>query len=155
VHNPAYQKVQRELAKASHRGDTQRRGRYDESGAAYLPGMHVILATAGCVTCVTPMTPCSVSPDRRLKLRRSSAAWSVSTDELKLELNQEKTLITHARHPAGEVPRLRGHHPALRPLLDQWPSLGQWSHGLKVPRVVIKAKCPGTCFTASPCGAES
>ena len=49
-------------------------------------------------------------------------------DELKLELNPDKTLITHARTRRGEVPRLRDHRPARRhqDLPDQqgqpWPA---------------------------------
>ena len=36
-------------------------------------------------------------------------------DELKLELSQDKTLITHARTQAARVPRLRDHRAAQRP----------------------------------------
>ena len=35
-------------------------------------------------------------------------------DELKLELSQDKTLITHARTRRGPIPRLRDHRPAQR-----------------------------------------
>ena len=35
-------------------------------------------------------------------------------ETLGLELNQAKTLITHARTQRGAVPRLRDHRPALR-----------------------------------------
>ena len=33
-------------------------------------------------------------------------------DDLKLELSEDKTLITHARTQRGEIPRLRDHRPA-------------------------------------------
>ena len=46
-------------------------------------------------------------------------------DELKLELSPDKTLITHAPHPGGTVPRLRDHRPARRPQDHQRPPRGQ------------------------------
>ena len=47
-------------------------------------------------------SPCSGSPDRKPKPRRSSNAWrQFLRDELRLELSEEKTLITHARTGAA------------------------------------------------------
>ena len=65
-------------------------------------------------------------------------------DDLKLELSQDKTLITHARTRRGEVPRLRDHRPARpRPtsVTDGATAIGQ-RHGraCACPRSVIKAK---------------
>ena len=46
-------------------------------------------------------------------------------ETLGLELNQDKTLITHARTQRGAVPRLRHHRPALRHEDHQRPQVGQ------------------------------
>ena len=42
-------------------------------------------------------------------------------ETLGLELNQQKTLITHARSQRGAVPRLRHHRPAQRHQTHQRP----------------------------------
>ena len=74
-HNPEYQKVQRALARARHRRRSCRGAGRCASSCAISPAwIRTILATGGCVTCDTPMTPCSGSPDRRKKPRRSSVA---------------------------------------------------------------------------------
>ena len=70
-------------------------------------GSRTIPATGGCGTCGTPTITCSGSPDPRPKPRRSNSAWrQFLRDELKLELSPDKTLITHARTGAAQVPRL-------------------------------------------------
>jgi retron-type reverse transcriptase len=71
-HNPEYARVQRALARARRRGDHARCGRCKSSCGASPAWIPTILATGGCVTCDTPMTSCSGSPDRRKKPRRSS-----------------------------------------------------------------------------------
>src|SRR5207245_9275021 len=62
-------------------------------------------------------------------------------DELKLELNQEKTLITHAR---SQRARFLGYEIATQHT-DRFLTNGRRSAngviGLKVPKAVIKAKC--------------
>ena len=62
-------------------------------------------------------------------------------DELKLELNQEKTLITHARSPRA---RFLGYEITTQHT-DRFLTNGRRSAngviGLKVPTVVINAKC--------------
>ena len=46
-------------------------------------------------------------------------------DELKLELSETKTLITHASTQCGAVPRLRDHGAARQSEADRWPTVGQ------------------------------
>ena len=63
----------------------------------------------------TPTITSSGSPDPKPKPSRSGSAWQqFLRDDLKLELNQDKTLITHARTSAAQLPRLRDHRPARR-----------------------------------------
>jgi Reverse transcriptase (RNA-dependent DNA polymerase) len=73
MHNPAYQRCNVNSPKLDSVAIPHRCGHCDKSCAACQPRIHAILATAGCVTCVMPMTPYSVSPDQRRKPRRSSA----------------------------------------------------------------------------------
>lgn len=49
-------------------------------------------------------------------------------DGLKLELSQDKTLITHGRSRRGEVPRIRDHCPAQRPQNHRWQTVDQRHH---------------------------
>ena len=59
---------------------------------------------------------CSGSPDPRPKPRRSNSAWRRScVTNSSWNCRQDKTLITHARTGAAQVPRLRDHRPARRP----------------------------------------
>ena len=61
-----------------------------------------IQGSGGSVTCGTATTTSSGSPDPRLKQRKSRSVLArFLRDELKLELSQEKTLITHARTGAA------------------------------------------------------
>ena len=62
-------------------------------------------------------------------------------EDLKLELSETKTLITHACTGSGAVPRLRDHHPARRQQADRWPQVGQRSDPLARADDVIKANC--------------
>ena len=67
-------------------------------------------------------------------------------DDLKLELTQEKTLITHARTRRGEIPRLRDHRSARR------STAVQSTVPIATPRAadVIKAKCAPYLHSANP-----
>src|SRR6266540_3624170 len=97
VHNPAYQRVQRELAKASHRGDTatarslRRKLRslptQDSGDPGYRRLRYVRYADDTLLGFTGPKAEAE-----EIKRRLSQFLQ----DELKLELNQEKTLITHA-----------------------------------------------------------
>ena len=72
------------------------------SCAACPAGIPEIPATGGCATADTPTITSSGSPDRRPKPRRSRpASPQFLRDDLKLELSEEKTLITHARTGAA------------------------------------------------------
>ena len=89
----------------------------------------------------TATTPCSGSPDPRPKPRRSNSAWrQFLRDELKLELSQDKTLITHARTQAA---RFLGYEITVQHN-DRKITGGKRSVNgavsLRVPASVIKAK---------------
>jgi len=98
VHNPAYQKVQRELAKASHRGDTatvrllRRKLRSLPTQDPCDPGYRRLRYVRYADDTLLGFTGPKAEAEE-IKRRLSQFLQ----DELKLELNQEKTLITHAR----------------------------------------------------------
>ena len=141
-HNPAYSKVQGKLAKARRRGDT----------AAVLTLRQQLRSLPG-------RNPCDPGY-RRLRYARyaddtllgytgpKAEAEEVKRrlarflqDELKLELNQDKTLITHARTQRA---RFLGYEITTQHA-DRFLTNGRRSAngviGLKVPKVVVKAKC--------------
>ncbi len=76
-------------------------------------------------------------------------------DDLRLELNQDKTLITHARSGAA---RFLGYEITVQHA-DSKLTKGQRAVNgvvaLRVPLDVIKAKCAPTCSAASPRTAPS
>ena len=89
----------------------------------------------------TPTTPCSGSPDRKPKPRRSKPVWQHSCEtNLKLELSPDKTLITHAR---TEAARFLGYEITVLHN-DRKVTNGRRSANgvvsLRVPTAVIKAK---------------
>ena len=120
-----------------------RPGRCGGGWSACPAPIRTIRATGGCATAATQTIICSGSPDRRPKPRRSNSAWrEFLRDELKLELSQDKTLITHARTRRGPVSRLRDHRSSTT--TRRRPAVTDAVNGqiaLRVPRDVIKAKC--------------
>ena len=74
-------------------------------------------------------------------------------DELKLELSQDKTLITHARSQRGAVPRLRDHRASTTTARSPGGKRSRSTarSGCACPRSVIKAKnAPRTWRAANP-----
>ena len=142
VHNPAYQRVQRELAKASHRGDTatarslRRKLRslptQDSGDPGYRRLRYVRYADDTLLGFTGPKAEAE-----EIKRRLSQFLQ----DELKLELNQEKTLITHAR---SQRARFLGYEITTQHT-DRFLTNGRRSANgvirLTVPKAVIKAKC--------------
>jgi len=142
VHNPAYQKVQRELAKARHRGDTatarslRRKRRSLPTRDACDPGYRRLRYVRYADDTLLGFTGPKAEAE---EIKRRLGQFL--QDELKLELNQEKTLITHARTQRA---RFLGYE-VITQHSDRFLTNGRRSAngvtGLKVPRVVIKAKC--------------
>jgi hypothetical protein len=142
VHNPAYQRVQREPAKASHRGDTatarslRRKLRslptQDPGDPGYRRLRYVRYADDTLLGFTGPKAEAE-----EIKRRLSQFLQ----DELKLELNQEKTLITHAR---SQRARFLGYE-VITQHTDRFLTNGRRSANgvirLTVPKAVIKAKC--------------
>src|SRR5260370_12604138 len=142
MHNPAYQKVQGELAKARRRGDTatvrslRRKLRslptQDPSDPGYRRLRYVRYADDTLLGFTGPKAEAE-------EIKRRLAQFL--QEELKLELNQEKTLITHAR---TERARFLGYEITTQHS-DRFLTKGRRSAngviGLKVPKAVIKAKC--------------
>ena len=142
VHNPAYQKVQGELAKARRRGDTaavrslrqklRSLPTQDPCDPGYRRLRYVRYADDTLLGFAGPKVEAE-------EIKRRLAQFL--QDELKLELNQEKTLITHAR---TERARFLGYEITTQHT-DRFLTRGRRSAngviGLKVPRAVIKAKC--------------
>ena len=126
AHNPEYTRVQRALARARRRGDhaevraLRKQHRSLPSQDPHDPGYRrlrymryaddILLGFTG------PKAEAEEIKHRLAQFLR---------DDLKLELSETKTLITHARTERGEVPRLRDHHPARQPRDRRWPSCGQ------------------------------
>ena len=71
-------------------------------------------------------------------------------DDLKLELNQDKTLVTHARTQAASF---LGYQVTVQHSRDR-PSVNGVVR-LRVPRPVITARCAPTSSAANPRGAPS
>ena len=142
VPNPVYRKVQRELANARHRSDAAmarslRRKRRslparDPCDPDYRRLRYVRYADDTLLGFTGPKAE-AVEIKRRL--------GQFLQDELKLELNQEKTLITHAR---SQRARFLGYEITTQHT-DRFLTNGRRSAngviGLKVPTVVINAKC--------------
>ena len=81
---------------------------------------------AAAIYSATPTITYWGSSDRRPKPRQiKDQLAAFLRDDLALELNADKTLITHARTRRGAVPRLRDHRPALRHEDHQRPPVGQ------------------------------
>ncbi len=100
--NPAYLELQNRWRKPAGAATGPRPGRCVSGWSACPARIRTIRATGGCATCDTQTITCSGSPDRRPRPRRSNSAWrQFLRDELKLELSQDKTLITHARTGAA------------------------------------------------------
>ena len=142
VHNPAYQKVQRELAEARHRGDTatarslRRKLRSLPTRDACDPGYRRLRYVRYADDTLLGFTGPKAEAE---EIKRRLGQFL--QDELKLELNQEKTLITHAR---SQRARFLGYEIATQHT-DRFLTNGRRSAngviGLKVPKAVIKAKC--------------
>ena len=130
------------MTRARKRGDRET-ARELRTQTAHLPsGTRRTPDTGGCATRGTPMTTSWGSSGRKPKPRRSRSSWRGSCGmNLRLELNPDKTLITHARTQRGAVPRLRDHRPALRHASHQRPQAANGTIALRVPPDVIKAKC--------------
>ena len=125
--NPEYNRVQQRA-----RSCPQTRRSCLGAGAAQAaaqppePGIRRILAIGGCVTCryADDILLGFAGPKAEAEeIKRRLAQFL--RDDLKLELSETKTLITHARTERGAVPRLRDHHPARQPDHHRWPSSGQ------------------------------
>jgi hypothetical protein len=101
-----------------------------------------ILAIGGCVTRDTPMTSCSGSPDRKAEAEEiKRRLGQFLRDELKLELSEQKTLITHARTDAARFLgyEITTQHDNRKTTAGRRSVNGQIR--LRVPADVIKAKC--------------
>jgi hypothetical protein len=141
-HSPAYRKVHGELAKAHRRGDTaavrslRRKLRslptLDPYDPVYRRLRYVRYADDTLLGFAGPKAEAE-----EIKRRLSQFLQ----DKLKLELNQEKTLITHARTQRA---RFLGYE-IITQHADRFVTRGRRSAnggiGLKVPQAVIKAKC--------------
>ncbi|MBV9322335.1 MAG: maturase [Chloroflexi bacterium] len=151
MHNPAYLKVQRELAKARHRGDTatvrslrqelRRLPTQNPHDSGYRRLRYVRYADDTLLGFAGPKAEAE-----EIKRRLSQFLQ----DELKLELNQEKTLITHARTQRA---RFLGYEITTQHT-DRFLTNGRRSTngviGLKVPNAVIKAKCARYLWRGKP-----
>jgi hypothetical protein len=89
------------------------------------------------------MTGCLVSVAQRRKLKRSNVTSETRLcDSLKLELSEEKTLITHARTGAA---KFLGYQIVSQHADDKLDRRGQRqvneAIGLRVPKEVIEQKC--------------
>jgi len=141
VHNPAYQKVQGELAKARRRGDTaavrslRRQRRSLPTRDACDPGYRRLRYMRYADDTLLGFTGPKAEAE---EIKRRLGQFL--QDELKLELNQEKTLITHAR---TERARFLGYEITTQHT-DRFLTKGRRSAngviGLKVPKAVINAK---------------
>jgi group II intron reverse transcriptase/maturase len=142
VHNPAYQKVQGELAKARRRGDTatvrslRRKLRSLPVQDPCDPGYRRLRYARYADDTLLGFTGPKAEAEE-IKRRLSQFLQ----DELKLELNQEKTLITHAR---SQRARFLGYEITTQHtncFLTNGRRSANGVIGLKVPKAVIKAKC--------------
>ncbi len=142
MHNPAYQKVQSGLAKARRRGDIatvrslRRKLRSLPTQDPCDPGYRRLRYVRYADDTLLGFTgPKAEAEEIKRRLGR------FLQDELKLELNQEKTLITHARTQRA---RFLGYEITTQHS-DRFLTKGRRSAngviGLKVPKAVIKAKC--------------
>jgi group II intron reverse transcriptase/maturase len=141
-HNPAYQKVQGELAKARRRDDAaavrslRRKLRSLPTQNPCDPGYRRLRYVRYADDTLLGFTRPKAEAE---EIKRRLAQFL--HDELKLELSQEKTLITHARTQRA---RFLGYEITTQHT-DRHLTNGRRSAngviGLKVPKVVIKAKC--------------
>jgi|tagenome__1003787_1003787.scaffolds.fasta_scaffold20935679_4 group II intron reverse transcriptase/maturase len=140
--NPAYREVENAIARARRRGDrTAVRGlrkqlRSLPSGDPNDPGFrrlrYVRYADDHLLGFIGPKAEAEEIKTRLARFLR---------DELKLELSEDKTLITHARTGAAkflgyEITARQGNH-----MCTRGRRTGNGSIGLRVPLPVIKAKC--------------
>ena len=142
VHNHAYLEVGGELAKARRRGDTaavrslRRQRRSPPTRDACDPGYRRLRYVRYADDTLLGFTGPKAEAE---EIKRRLGQFL--QDELKLELNQEKTLITHAR---TERARFLGYEITTQHT-DRFLTNGRRSAngviGLKVPKVVINAKC--------------
>ena len=111
--NPAYNKANKAVCKAARTGTGKRLGHCAEQ-------LHRLPGHDPCDPGYRRLRYSRYADDHLLgfigpkaeaeKIKGQLAAFL--RDELKLELSAEKTLITHARSHAGQVPRLRDHRAA-------------------------------------------
>jgi group II intron reverse transcriptase/maturase len=149
--NPAYLQVANELAKARRRGDrTQARvllqamralPSTDPNDPGYRRLRYIRYADDHLLGFTGPKAEAEEIKQRLAQFLR---------DELKLELNREKTLITHARSGAA---RFLGYEITVQHN-DRHLTRGQrYVNGeiaLRVPRTVIKARCAQYCQRGKP-----
>ena len=142
VPNPVYRKVQRELANARHRSDAamarslRRKRRSLPARDPCDPGYRRLRYVRYADDTLLGFTGPKAEAE---EIKRRLGQFL--QDELKLELNQEKTLITHAR---SQRARFLGYEITTQHT-DRFLTNGRRSAngviGLKVPTVVINAKC--------------
>jgi hypothetical protein len=141
-HNPAYQKVQGALAKARRRGDTAKvrslrqklrsLPTQDPCDPGYRRLRYLRYADDTLLGFAGPKAEAE-------EIKRRLARFL--SDELKLELSEEKTLITHARTQRA---RFLGYEITTQQTnrsITKGRRAANGVVGLRVPKVVIKAKC--------------
>jgi hypothetical protein len=149
--NPDYAKVTRDIGKAFQRGDRaavrrlrmQRRSipRGDVRDPRYRRLRYIRYADDHLLGFTGPRAEAEQIKQRLAAFLR---------DDLMLELNQDKTLITHARTQAASF---LGYQVTVQHSRDR-PAVNGVVR-LRVPRPVIKARCAPTSSTANPRGAPS